>query len=426
MNRRSNKTDYVAMRRNEGLDLGHSSSTCSINLSFKGISGLRILHVIDYIFPILGYQETFLAEVHSRANETLVITSDRYTKVIYDANKHLLGKQIVGAGLFKEAGLNVLRLPTRVNLDFLNTPWLIGLEKAVTSFNPDVIIAHGLINFTSIKLAMLKQKLPKSKLIFDDHMTYNATRGGWTNLFYRLFSIIFTPLFLKSAKTFVAVTPETKTFMHKMYGIPKERIIIIPLGISMNNFNRDLQARNLIREKYGIRNSDVVFIYAGKIMREKGVHIFVEAALKVAETHYKVRFMIVGGKDPSYLAYLKQRIARSNKENLFSFIDAVPNRELHNYYSAADVGVWPLQCSVAMLEAAACGLPIIISDKCGAPERASAGNGLLYRESDAADLARKFVLLLDEGKRKQMSEKAIAFAKTLDWNDLAERFLKVQ
>jgi glycosyltransferase involved in cell wall biosynthesis len=386
---------------------------------------LRILHVIDHIYPVLGYQETFLAKAHSRENETIVITSDRYTEAIYDANVRLLGKRILGSGLFVEDGLKIMRLPVRLDIRFLNSPWLIGLENAVASFRPDVIIVHGIVSSTSIRLAMLKPKLKSSKLIFDDHMTYNATRGGWTSLLYGLFKTIFTPLFIKSASAFVAVTHETREFMRKVYGIPSEQITIIPLGIDKDRFYYDSRARDLIRKKYEIGDGEVVFIYAGKIIPEKGVHLIVDAALQMCAHHDNVKFMIVGGNNPSYLASLKRRIKGMRTEKYFIFVDAVPNQELYKYYCAADAGVWPLQCSVTMLEATACGLPIIISDKCGAPERVKSGNGFLYKESDPIDLARKFVLLLDDKLREQMSERALACAKTLCWNDLAARFLQV-
>jgi hypothetical protein len=173
----------------------------------KGLNKLRILHIIDHIYPILGYQETFIAKAHSGTHETLVITSDRYAESIYDSNRHLLGKKIVGGGIFFEEGLNILRLPAKFNSDFLSMPWLIGLEKAVTIFKPDIIIVHGVVNLTSIRLAMLKSKLPNCKMIFDDHMTYNASREGWTGLVYKLFKTVFTPQFLKSANAFIAVTP---------------------------------------------------------------------------------------------------------------------------------------------------------------------------------------------------------------------------
>lgn len=54
------------------------------------INRLRILHIIDHFYPVLGYQETFLAKAHSRDDEVLTITSDRYVKALYIANKSLL------------------------------------------------------------------------------------------------------------------------------------------------------------------------------------------------------------------------------------------------------------------------------------------------------------------------------------------------
>jgi glycosyltransferase involved in cell wall biosynthesis len=353
----------------------------------------------------------------------MVITSDRYAKSLYEANKNLLKKQIVCSGLFIEEGVKILRLPVRFNIELLNSKWLIGLENAVTSFEPDVIIAHGIINITSIRIALLKSKLKNSKLIFDDHMTYNATRGGWINLLYKLFRATFTPIFLKSADAFVAVTNETREFMHKVYGIPLEKVKIIPLGIDTDHFRFDSQARDIIRKKFGIMDDEVVFIYAGKIILKKGVHLFVNAALQLCTHHDNVKFIIVGGNDPSYLAILKKRIKRMKMARYFFFMGAVPNQELYKYYSAAEVGVWPLQCSVTMLEATACGLPIVISDKSGATERVASGNGLLYSESDPVDLANKLVLLLDPDLRHEMSKKAIAYANTLCWNNLAAVFL---
>jgi len=386
---------------------------------------LRILHVIDHIYPTLGYQETSLAKAHSKASETRVITSDQYTRSLYDANENLLKRRIVGFGLSTEEGIQVMRLPVRFNIESLNSPWLVGLENAITSFEPDAIIAHGIVNITSIRIAMLKPRIPRVKLVFDDHMTFDASRGGWVSLLYRLFRTVFTPIFLKAADAFVAVTNETKRFMNEVYGIPLERITIIPLGVNLDLFCHDSHVRDLTRRKYGIEDDDVVFIYAGKVIREKGVHVLVDAALQVCRDYDKVKFMIVGGQDPSYSDKLKRKISSAHMSDRFSFIDAVPNKELYEYYSAADVGVWPLQCSMTMLEATACGLPIIISDKSGAIERAACGNGLLYRESDSNDLEAKITLMLDDKLREKMSEKAVSYAKTLCWDDLATRFLDV-
>jgi glycosyltransferase involved in cell wall biosynthesis len=386
---------------------------------------MKILHVIDHIYPILGYQETFLAKSHSVNHETLVISSNRHAKSIYDANRKLLKNEITNSGISVEEGLKILRLPIKFDIELFDSPWLKDLEKEVKDFKPDLIIAHGLANITSIRLAMQKSKLKKTALVFDDHMTYNASSWGWASLFYRIFRILFTPLFLKSASAFVAVTPETKTFMHKMYGIPNERIKIIPLGFSRDNFRKDLETRNIMRKKYGIPVTSTVLIYAGKIVSQKGVHLFIDAAIQLAKNNRNLFFIIVGGSDPSYLATLKNKVANANMNDLFVFLDAVPNQELFKYYNAADIGVWPLQCSVTMLEATACGLPSIISDKCGATERVAAGNGLLYSQSNSTDLANKIISLLNPELRAIMSEIAVAYSRNLCWDKLSTSFLEI-
>jgi glycosyltransferase involved in cell wall biosynthesis len=389
------------------------------------MGALRILHVIDHIYPTLGYQETFLAKSHSQKNETIVIASNEYTKGIYDANAALLRNQLSRAGLSIEEAIKILRLPVRFRVNLFNSPFLMGLEKAINNFRPDLIIAHGIVNLTSIRVVLLKSRLKNCKLLLDDHMTYNATRGGWVNLLYKTFKLALTPIFLKNTDVFIAVTNETKRFMHDVYAIPYERTIVIPLGIDLDHFYEDLSLREAMRKKCGFKNDEIVFVYAGKIIAAKGVHLLIDAALRICRTHSNVRFMIVGGSDSSYLSLIKRKISNSNAEDRFLFFDAVPNRELYKYYNAADAGVWPLQCSMTMLEAAACGLPVIMSDKSGATERVSFGNGILYRQSDATDLANKMTLLLNDKLRKTMSEKALTCAKELRWSNLANRFLEV-
>lgn len=385
----------------------------------------RILHIIDHFYPVLGYQETFLAKEHSRANETLVITSNRYVQALYVVNKSLLKRRAIDPGYYIERGIKVLRLPAILDISHLNKPWLVGLEQAVVNFKPDIIIIHGVVSITSVRIARLKSKLPNVKLIFDDHMTYNATRGGIFYFIYFLFSLFFTPLILKSADGIVAVTNETKKFMEKIYKIPGERIKIIPLGVDTKLFQRNISSREKIRGEYSIYEDDVVFIYAGKIIPEKGPHLLVKAAIQILRKHSNIKVMFVGGSRHDYADLLEKEIKSAGFESHFKFISAVPNNKLYEFYSAADVGVWPLQCSLAMLEAMACGLPVIISDHSGALERISEGNGLMYREGDVNDLAEKMKIMLNSKLRKNMSLRAREFAEKNDWNIISKKLLEL-
>jgi len=385
---------------------------------------LNILHIVNHFYPKLGYQEYFLAKVHSYQHNVLVITSNHFEKLIFESNKALLKRRVLEPGFYNE-GVEVLRLPALFDNSPFNEPWLLGLEHAVIDFKPDVIIIHGVVNFSSIRIAKLRKKLLRTKLIVDDHMTFNATRGNLVLPLYGLFKRMFTPLLLNSVDCFVAVTYETKKFMQEICGIPGERIIVIPLGVDTSRFHYDPSARKDIRRKYQIPETSVVFIYAGKVIPEKGVHLLIKASINLCKKYENLMFLIIGGKDKQYFDSLIKIIEQAGMNNRFIFIDALPNSELYKYYSAADVGVWPLQCAISMLEATSCGLPIIISDKSGALERISKGNGIAYKEGDVADLERKMSLMLDDELRSSMRQRAYEYVKEIDWKIIAQQFLHV-
>lgn len=399
----------------------HSTSSCEK----RDMRGLRVLHVIEHFYPSLGYQETFLARKHGRSNTTLMMTSDRYSRGIFNASKSLLKKRKVGTGYFTENGINVLRLPALFDIPPFENPWLLGLERAIINFKPDIIIVHGIVSLASIQVAKAKAKLTSSKLVLDDHMALNATRGGWTYLIYWVFKKTVTPILLRSACVFVAVARESKHFMETKYGIPSSRIKIIPLGADREMFKSNVSNRLFIRKKYAITDSEVVFLYVGKLIPEKGTHLLVQAGISLCKKHSNVRIMLVGGGSSSYIGELRARIERSDLRYRFIFVEPLPNQELPKYYSAGDVGVWPLQASISMIEAASCGLPIIISDGSRAVERVGEGNGMLYRERDVIDLERKMEELLDERLRKTMARKAENYAAKHDWEEISKSFLEL-
>jgi glycosyltransferase involved in cell wall biosynthesis len=100
-----------------------------------------------------------------------------------------------------------------------------------------------------------------------------------------------------------------------------------------------------------------------------------------------------------------------------------PHRELPPYYRAADIGVWPTQESMSMLDAAACGLPIIVNDTLLAKERIE-GNGITYRLNDAGDLAEKIRWLSDPGRRRELGDTgARRMIELFSWGALARHRL---
>jgi len=213
--------------------------------------------------------------------------------------------------------------------------------------------------------------------------------------------------------------------MRHGYGIPLNKIEVIPLGVDTDQFRRNPIAREQLRSIYGIEASDVVFIYVGKVIPTKGVHILVDAALRLMNNNLSIKVVIVGGASKPYEAFLKRKVNSSKFMKHFIFISAKPNEELCKYYSIADVGVWPLQCSITMNEAMSCGLPIIISDASGVPEIVSEETGFIYKNGDIDELVNKMALFMNPTLREQMGSNARIFAKKKDWKFIADRFLEI-
>jgi len=78
---------------------------------------------------------------------------------------------------------------------------------------------------------------------------------------------------------------------------------------------------------------------------------------------------------------------------------------------------------IVVLEAAACGKPVIVSDIPELRYAVDAGFGISFRTGDSNDLTEKVNFLLnDESKRKEMGEKAREYAKNFTWDKIAEEY----
>jgi len=386
---------------------------------------MRIVHVVEYFHSMLGYQELFLAKEHVKAgHDVYVVTSDRYHSSIYTRSMAvLIGSRVKGAGFFNESGIQVWRLKTRIELP--NIIWVAGLEGKIRELKPDLVIMHGVTNLTAVRIARMKKKTGGFKLVFDDHAIPENTTGKMRVL-YPLFRWTFSRPVQKAADALVAIVPETKAFMNRKYGIPLERITVIPLGADTGLFRFDADARLEVRKELGVKEDDTVFIYASKIIPSRYLSVFIEATGRLLVTHEKIKVLMIGSGEEQYISEMKQDVRTRELERIFVWLGAVSNEQLYRYYSAADVSVWPFGPSIGMREAMSCRLPIIIGENSRVTELVENNNGLLFREGDASDLARQMEKLLDPELRKEMGNNGRALVEEkLSWEKIAERFIEL-
>jgi len=168
-----------------------------------------------------------------------------------------------------------------------------------------------------------------------------------------------------------------------------------------------------VRRQYGIGDEPVV-LFAGKLRESKGVHLLLEAMVRVWESAPRTVLALVGGteygrgrtrRETPFMRRLRRALDRApGRVVLPGFI---PPGDMPRTYLLGDVFVGPSQIEeglgLVFLEAAAAGLPIIATRRGGIPEVVRDGfNGLLLRQADdPGELAAKIIALLGDPPLRQ-------------------------
>jgi glycosyltransferase involved in cell wall biosynthesis len=194
-----------------------------------------------------------------------------------------------------------------------------------------------------------------------------------------------------------AATTDCAEVATRFFGVQRGKISVLPLGVDTDVFfpaanTAAVQRRRDVREKLGFESADVVCVYSGRFSREKNPALLAEAIAHLRQRGLSVRGLFIGG-GPQRMAIQE---AATNV-----VLDFVTHNELGEYYRAADVGVWPAQESISMLDAAACGLPIVVNDTIQARERYE-GNGLTYKLGDLDSLVGAIERLVDPQLRREL------------------------
>jgi glycosyltransferase involved in cell wall biosynthesis len=165
-----------------------------------------------------------------------------------------------------------------------------------------------------------------------------------------------------------------------------------------------------VRQRLGFGDNEIVCVYSGRLTEDKNPLLLARAIHELRALGAPFRGLFLGSGPQA------ESIAARSGCVVHPFI---PVGELGDWYRAAEIGVWPTQESLSMLDASACGLPIIANDRMGAPERLE-GCGLAYRAGDVRDLKDKIGALVGEGLRRKLGWSGARRVKeTSSWKAIA-------
>ncbi|HEV2449107.1 MAG TPA: glycosyltransferase family 4 protein [Thermoplasmata archaeon] len=226
---------------------------------------------------------------------------------------------------------------------------------------------------------------------------YLATAFG--RLATELFNHVFLPSILRRADRVIVHTESYGQTSRGLGGRPFE---VIPSSVDLLRFRPDVDG-SAVRERLGLGEGPVL-AFAGRLVPHKGLEPLLRAVSRLPP---KVRLLVVGrGPELPAMQELARRLGIAERVR---FCSEVSDAELPAYLRAADLFVFPSTnrlegFGLAVAEAMAAGLPVIVTDMPGVREVIQPGReGLLTEPLLEGDLVERIQELMDDpGRRRSM------------------------
>lgn len=210
----------------------------------------------------------------------------------------------------------------------------------------------------------------------------------------------------------IAVSQAAKRWAEKFF--PGE-YHVIPNGVDLSNFSPNAPP--------ALSPAHPRIIYVGRLEKRKGLKYLILALPAVLKEFPKASLVVVGyGPLKNYVMQLAHKIKVLDS---VQFVGPVSNSKLPGYYTSSTVYVAPTinpeAMGIVLIEAMACGIPVIASDISGYDEIITNGvNGILVPRRNIAKLAEAIITLISNSNlRNRISENALRYVAQYDWKNIA-------
>lgn len=259
-------------------------------------------------------------------------------------------------------------------------------------------------------IAAKKEKIPK-RVYAQWGIRYVGLSGASRKIFKYLEKKV-----CKNSTNIFAVSPMNMEFSIKegLYKGSKAKVIGKggTIGVDMEAFDISKREdwKRAIREQYGIKDSDFLFGFVGRISADKGCKELLKAFKEVAKEHSNAKLMMVG-RNESKSEELNELIAWAEQSENVVFTGRVEKERVKEYYAAFDMLVHPTYregFGMVIQEAGALGLPVITTKIPGASEVMEDGvSCVLVKPKDVEELKQVMLdLAKDTGRAKEIGDKA--------------------
>jgi glycosyltransferase involved in cell wall biosynthesis len=231
------------------------------------------------------------------------------------------------------------------------------------------------------------------------------------------------------ATVVTAVSEHSKNDMVRFYGISPERVHVVPDGVDTTLFRHIDNQERLKEWRVRVLGSDAPYIvYVGKPTERRNLSSLIRAfSLLKKQDGIPHKLLIVGAELPGTSPF-RHVIRNEDLTEHVVVVGYADHQEMVLVYNAADLLVYPSSYEgfgMPVLEAMACGTPVIALDNTSLPEIAG-GVAHLLENGEVATLREGIKAVLgDSARRKRMSADGPKRAAAYDWHLVTKRYLEL-
>ena len=381
---------------------------------------MHILHLTPYYAPAYPYGgvvrsvEAMTCALADRGHRITVLTTDTFSR------------QMRYEGPSDEKYYSGLRVIRRPNV----SPWLRGtlnlstprsMKRTAESILPsvDILHVHEFRTLENLLVTPVAQRL-HVPIVLSPHGTLNLStgRGFLKSVWDRLLGAGVA----QRIDHVVALTENERAEAEALWlsfgrRETPTRFSVIPNGVNLNEFS-DLPTADKFRARHGLGDAPTV-LFMGRLQARKRIDVLIKA-FRAADVNGSR--LIIAGPDEGMLATLK---ALAGNDERIIFTGYLGGEGRLAALNVSDVFALPATGegqSMAVLEAMAASLPVVLSPGCNMDEVARYGAGYVVEATEEAFAEKLRSLLTDEDLRRKMGAKARRLVEeSYSWARIADR-----
>jgi glycosyltransferase involved in cell wall biosynthesis len=269
-----------------------------------------------------------------------------------------------------------------------------GLSGMIRDFQPDLVHTHG---FQADFVGRPAARLAAAPNVVHTVHEAEGRFKPWQFAYARLLG--------GYCARVICVSPSVKEYHAGRSGLPASRYNVVPSGIDVDAFSPDLEARDRLRNQWGVEDSQPVVAYVGRIDRDQGIETLLSAFSHLAARGHAMDLVIAGdGSGRRIVENFIRHGEGGSRCRLLGFVD-----DVRAVLSAVDIFTTASTSQghpLSPTEAMAAGLPVVATRAPGLRDIVIDGvTGLLAAPRDVLGLAERIERLGDDPELcKQLGE----------------------